>query len=375
MFVRLDQGLFQGPYSPAIEMALETALHMHRGRAHILVMTPAEVLSLRQATFLGIVARTVLEAIGQHASDYASTERSVDRRLLLCRDDLPGVFEARTGGEIAVGLQWYTKRYSDGQASIFVENVNSDADGISYVLRCHGHMSRWPIQFVNMNFRHGGGSGVAAVLKALDPKDARGLCIVDRDCPDEVPPLKKGSTAHAAAGAATAAGWLEQDGYGYSGKLPTFGFETTAGWSIENYVGPNALRVYLNANHGTAATTNALRRAFPTFPTLSEIETWLWMRLNFKQPHLCSDALRAAVKLRWRNDEVIERVCDRLGGIQMPGGTVHWCAENVVGGQFRRPLLEAFREDCKADQYSEAYARLVGLIRTLLAGDVRMAQL
>jgi len=348
---------------------VEALLIVHLQGHHIFALTPKQLSLLHGAlAFQGLPARA-LEIISRKSQAYYATMRSAKSVVSVRPISTEG--EARImGREISVSPQWLSNRLAN-PPSIFLENAIND--GRLYKGLIQGIASDVGADANMIVFRpvHGGGGTLGAVLEHVHGRQLKGLCICDRDLSNSVaPPFRAHSTAEGAFEALCRMGVLDQAGEN-SAENPLFSFMITSGWAIENYIGPNQLDVYFQAEHEVRVFRPSFVDVFPRFPDLNAREMALWMSINFRA---VQDAghLRSGYEGRVGTQGIDAAQIEAASRLVFPAGTVQWVADNLSGSRWSKELMASYKRDLSIEVYKVAVEDLAISAQYLLAGDVNI---
>lgn len=195
----------------------------------------------------------------------------------------------------------------------------------------------------------------------------KGLVICDRDTCAGVPPFAVGTTGERAFQRSRSLGLLNAR-LGWSDISPLFGFLSTWGRTLENYVGPHVTNLFFSENRRPELTT--FTNAFPHFPRLTNYEWDIWRMVNLK------DGTRTWTPVaQWLRSvhgtppaETLPRL-RHYSQIRLPGDVIQWVIENAAGTQHSRRLQAAIKSDLTNGPYNDAIREVAVLLREVAAGD------
>lgn len=345
---------------------IEALLFVHLQGHHIFTLTPRQLLLLRGAlAFQGLPAKA-LEVISRKSQAYYASMRNA-RTVLSVRPISSGGDARISGREISVSPQWLSARINS-PPSIFLENAVND--GRLYKILIERVATEVGADASMIVFRpvHGGGGTLGSVLEDVHGHQLKGLCICDKDLSSASPlPLRSHSTAEGVFEALVRMGVINASCESTINN-PLFSFKLTAGWSLENYIGPNQLDIYFEAEHGARALRASFVNVFPKFPDLSAREMALWLSINFRasqdEQHL-KTGYEGRVGAQASNAAQMYAASELV----FPAGVVQWIAKNATGSQWSRKLTASYKRDLSHDCYKEALQDLAISAHYLLAGD------
>ena len=153
-----------------------------------------------------------------------------------------------------------------------------------------------------------------------------------------------------------------------SDHLASFIYETTFGWGLENYIGPNMVDLLHSILPNGHIDRNAFVNAFPTFPILSKDELQLWFLSNMKRSDQDPSEIQIAAQTRYNND-ISLALAEAIGRLQLPGNAVHEVVAYLSGGRHLSALRSALARDLAFPVFGEALAEVSRSAHTALAGD------
>lgn len=349
---------------------IEALLIVHLQGHHILALTPKQLSLLNGAlAFQGLPARA-LEIISRKSQAYYASMRSA-KAVVSVRPISTGGEARIVGREISVSPQWLSNRLAN-PPSIFLENAIND--GRLYKGLIHGIAPDVGADANMIVFRpvHGGGGTLGAVLENVHGRQLKGLCVCDKDLSNSTaPPFRAHSTAEGAFQALCRMGVLGPAGEN-TAENPLFSFMTTSGWAIENYIGPNQLDAFFQAEHEVRVFRTSFVDVFPRFPDLSPREMALWMSINFRAVQ-DGEHLRAGYEGRVGTQGIDAAQIEAASRLVFPAGTVQWVAENLSGSRWSRDLAASYKRDLSIDLYKDAVRDLAKAAQYLLAGDASIS--
>lgn len=353
----------------AHEAMIDRLLHRHLEKALLFCLTPLQIKRLKSVIQFGPQVRAALEVILHRSQDYLGTYRVAKLSIRV----LP------LGSTVAPGLdgRHFNIKASDvgefvnNDPKLFVENMSSDGLFYSFLIKQSLHLFGGNPQGVAMRVAGGGGAALGAQIVASVGGRIKGLCICDRDKGADVPPFVTGSTARNAIGHLVQAGAILDVQRPLDYNNPVFKLIITYGWSLENYIGPNLLSLYIESNETLKNYISDFLKVFPSFPSLSDSEMKEWMLINFRDPNQDWRNLKQCASSR----HTIALTDDRaalLSGLAIPGTPISWILDNARYGRYKAELLQRLKKDLSNKVYFEAVRDVATYSMALLAADDRM---
>ena len=347
---------------------LEQLLYVHIRRQHLLSLTPVEIARIRATARLGPLACRVLDTIERHSQDYHSASFHADWVLTI----LPVGSEPRAplGRSFYVGAEeigWWLEL----APHLFVENAINDGKLYSQLIFAFLKKFKGSSKHVVIRPYNGGGSPLGNIMQDLFGEEIQGICICDRDCSVETPPFPPASTGMHAYNALQSIGRINAQGAS-NPTNPFFYFIPTAGWGLENYIGPHLLDQFFEANPQTTATRQQFLQTFPAFPLIPEESFDEWWLINFKDSSQASDTIIGHSGININNLNITAARKVEIASLSIPQNAISFIGDSFCFTRYANAINAAFLKDCMYNSYYNAMDKLSRAAMTSLSADCEM---
>ena len=347
----------------------------HKQQSILLCITPANVKRLQDNITFGPISQNALAKISKRSPDYRAA-MDISRRVyrVLDSESIPVPFKISSERFIDTKLDYFASKKSIFSPRLFVENSDNDFLCINSIYQAYCKVNGYPAELVKIIPAHGGGTGIGSVLRNMDPGEAMGLCLCDRDYHPFDPDLmfRHGTTAASTYKSAVELNMISEGETGYSTCDPFFSFDVTMPRTIEGFIGPRLLEIFFDNNPGNQESRDRILAAFPTAPDYSEIEMAVWFSANLKDSGVKVEELSSAIsKLDGRSAFSRQRL-ELAAKSTIPSSAAKWIWSGIQYGRSQRLLLKAFERQMDSDLYSKAVTQIAEKIRDLHSADSRM---
>lgn len=356
----------------AHEAIIERLIYAHLAKEHLLCLAPADVLLLRRSIQFGVQARRALDIIARRQQDYMASLRSAPFYLVLTP-------LGSDRGRPSIGRQVFAhpdeiNTWLNQKPKMFVENAVNDGGLLKFFLGELVVRLGSARDLIHIEVENGGGGALGLLIDEKVNARSVGMCFCDRDTNCVVPPFRQGSTGDSAHRALISRSMLPPNGH----LIPThpfFSFIYTEGWSIENLIGPYVAELFFSHAPECAQSRQAIIKAFPNFPNLSEFEFAEWCLINLKDPQ--QNALRVqegAHRLPGAVAISNTRAAD-LARLTLPSSIIEFVRNYSRVGRYTNHLKRAFASDLKLASYSASMDALAkgGLVAFAADNSVNFA--
>lgn len=334
-FIDLPQNELQGYYP-----TLQSLLHFHLDRKILLHVSLRLVNRLCEDPSFGMANIKILGSMINRSQDYNAALRVLKRHAVLFPDSskiIPIVTHERLDGYARKLVEFFAH-----EPRLYLEN--SINDGKLYAILMEeiaADIGTLPALVYARKF-HGGGDTLGQAVLELGESRLLGMSICDRDGTFEAPPFKANSTGHRMIECGIAMNAISQS-IPSEPLHPFFRIFATHGWSLENYIGPNALDTFFQYNPECAAARAGFAAAFENFPTLDNEEGREWLLINMKKADQDPDSISQGQQRLHLNDDAARRYI--ISTLSYPSNVIHWISSNYIGTRYSKDIIKSIRLD------------------------------
>jgi hypothetical protein len=354
----------------AHEAVIDRILYSYLAQEHLLCLSPKQVIKIRSAIQFGPQARRALDIISRRQQDYMASLRNAMWHVSL----------VPLGSQYAkppIGRRFFVRpedshKWLARRPSLFVENATADGVFLSTLFSVALKNLGWSSDLLVINFMHGGGSTISAIIEDNADQYSVGMCVCDRDTTLNVPPFPRDKTGSLIQAALISKGLLCDDDKSFEICHPFFTFAATHGWSLENYLGPHTLQLFFAENPECVDSFQPILNLFSNFPELSEDEANEWLLINFRSSGQDSKLLADGAKLISKNLQISDDRASQLALLTVPSSAIPFVRAYSKAGRHHRSLIRAIEADIKIFNRDRSIVDLAKCAHVAFAADSKI---
>ncbi|MBM7850610.1 hypothetical protein JOD31_000822 [Methylopila capsulata] len=343
---------------------IDRLLYLHLSKRHLFCLSPKEIVVLRSSIQFGPQAEHALNIILRKSQDYFSSLRASSVHLVI----LPLGSILRFNSSVEHYISAENAHEMLYEPNLYVENATTDGAFYSLLIKQAAKYVGGTAELLAIRPVHGGGSTLSELIEKNIGPDIKGICICDRDCSGDSPPYVKHSTISKVAEALGRLGVISGGHLTLTTK-PFFAFHQTAGWGLENYIGPHTLNYFFECNPESADMRQKFIQLFPQFPNLTDDDMAEWWTVNFKVENQSSISIEQGFSQRGGRAHPGGHRSSGLSQLSVPCSAISWIASCARAGRFHRQLIASIHKDMRINSYREQIVQLARSAVMFLPAD------